>query len=167
MHVWHDGPEADVGRGVPGFSSDALRKARRASHLSVGDFAAEAKVSETTVHRWEAGTALPTAHHLRAIAHVFGQSPADFVNGQFNQLRAWRVLEGMSLDEAASYSGLSRSTVHRFEQAAIQDPNDATVRAIAAAYRRSEDEIRSALDDLRLARQLGAKARGKARRAQQ
>ena len=167
MHLQRGGLEAEMGRGIPGFSSDALRRARRSARLTVGEFAAEAEVSETTVHRWEAGSALPTAHHLSVIAYVLGRDPADFVTGQVNQLRAWRVLAGMSIDAAARQTGLSRSTVYRLEQAAIDNPTDDTVTSVAIAYRRTPNEIRTALLDLRAARLLGAKARGAARRAQQ
>lgn len=166
MHSECDGPEAEMGRGIPGFSSDALRRARSGARLTVGEFAAEAEVSETTVHRWEAGSALPTAHHLSVIAYVLGKDPADFVVGQVNQLRAWRVLAGMSIDAAARRTGLSRSTVYRLEQASIDSPTEETVASVAAAYKRTATEIRSALFDLRAARVTGAKARGAARRAQ-
>lgn len=167
MHLQRDGPEAEMGRGIPGFSSDALRRARSGAGLTVGEFAAEAEVSETTVHRWEAGSALPTAYHLSVIAHVLAKYPADFVVGQVNQLRAWRVLAGMSIDAAACQTGLSRSTVYRLEQASIDNPTDDTVASVAAAYNRTANEIRTALLDLRAARLTGAKARGAARRAQQ
>lgn len=167
VHLQRDGPEAGMGRGIPGFSSEALRRARRAARLTVGEFAAEAEVSETTVHRWEAGSALPTAYNLSVIGYVLSRDPADFVTGQLNQLRAWRVLAGMSIDAAARQTGLSRSTVYRLEQAAIDNPADDTVAAVAAAYSRTANEIRTALIDLRAARLLGAKARGTARRAQQ
>lgn len=156
-----------MGRGIPGFSREALRRARKAARLTVGEFAAEAEVSETTVHRWEAGAALPTANHLSIIAYVLGRDPADFVTGQLNQLRAWRVLAGMSIDAAALQTGLSRSTVYRLEQAAVDNPTDDTIAAVAAAYSRTANEIRSALVELRAARLLGANARGRARRAQQ
>ena len=167
MQLQHDRAEAEMGRGIPGFSREALRRARRAAKLTVGEFAAEAEVSETTVHRWEAGSALPTAYHLSVIAGVLAKDPADFIVGQVNQLRAWRVLAGMSIDAASRRTGLSRSTVYRLEQASIDNPTDDTVISLAAAYQRTTDEVRSALRELRLARQAGAKARGAARRAQQ
>lgn len=166
-HLQHDGLEAGMGRGIPGFSSDALRRARNAAHLTVGEFAAEAEVSETTVHRWEAGSALPTAYHVSVIAAVLARDPADFLVGQVNQLRAWRVLAGMSIDAAARQTGLSRSTVYRLEQASIDNPTESTVALIGAAYHRTANEVRTALLDLRAARLAGAKARGVARRAQQ
>ena len=167
MQQFSDGPEAGMGRGVSGFSRAVLRQGRKSAGLTVAEFAAEAEVSDTTVQRWESGRAIPTAYHLGVMAQVLGRNPEDFVAGASNQLRAWRVLAGMSIDEAARRSGLSKSTIHRLEQASIGDPTPSTVDALAATYGCTIDEIREAIDAIRAARQVGAKARGAARRAQQ
>ena len=160
------GPGVGMGRGVRGFSGAALRKAREDVELNVGDFAAEAEVSETTVHRWEAGRSLPTAYHLQKVAQVLGKSAADLVPHRVEHVRAMREFAGLSIDEAAHRAGVARSTIHRLERAAGGGAEDRTIAALAKAYGRTTDEVTEALHRAVEARKASAQSRTAARHAQ-
>jgi len=155
--------EARMARGVEGFSGANLRKSRLSRRLSADDLAADLGVSETTVRRWETGV-MPAASNVRAIANYLGVTVADLLSNRIASdptLADLRHLAALTFAEAARASGVSRSSIERFERGATHYMSPDHRRGLATAYRVQESEIAAAAAasvNLRLDRSTARKA---------
>lgn len=153
-----------MARGVRGFSSAALRNARQAERLTLRQLAQELRVSPMTVTRWESGASLPTAYHLAEIGRVLDRDPADFVHSGTG-IRLRRNLAGLTMRDAATQSGLARSTISHLEHGHTVRATTATLEALARVYGCTVEDVLSDVAATRDALDLEIAARQAARSA--
>lgn len=131
--------------GVRGFSGAVLRQRRLREGLTADDLAAILEVSESAITAWERGLSAPTPSNLKRLAEALRLHTSDLLAGRTGPpfLADLRILAGLTLADAAIATGLSRSTLGRFERGS--HPIGVDVRAqLAAAYDSDEEAVQAA-----------------------
>ncbi|MBS1708040.1 MAG: transcriptional regulator [Armatimonadetes bacterium] len=122
-----------------------LREGRLRCGFSVGAAAEIARVSTSTIKRWEAGKGVPRMDGLRAYAGSLSLTADDLDASDIGTsaqrlLRAKRRRSHTTLETLSALSGLSISSLHRFETGArALDGN--TARHLGRVYGCADGEI--------------------------
>ena len=129
-----------------------LQNARREARLTQRVAADKLEVTPQTIRNWESGRHEPPQRLRRTIADLYGITQADILGqdtaGQLasptpnsrvevnpGRMKLGRERAGFTQGEASDRSGISRSTVLRYEHGAIS-PTKANLETLAALYGR-------------------------------
>ena len=129
-----------------------LQNARREARLTQNAVAAKLEVTPQTIRNWESGRHEPPQRLRRTIADLYGVTQADILGqdtaGQLasptpnsrvdvnpGRMRLGRERAGFTQAEASDRSGISPSTVLRYENGHIS-PTKANLETLAALYGR-------------------------------
>lgn len=129
----------------------ALRVARRSAGLTQAELAQRVGVERSRISVWERGRAGVHARHLRALAVALQVPPSVLLapDSEAGALRTMRLAAGLSIAELAARSGVSGTTLQRWEVGSVgaraAKAADQAVPALAAALGVSEDRVRQAL----------------------
>jgi transcriptional regulator with XRE-family HTH domain len=135
-------PEPVVDR----FSGELLRVRREAARLSQPQLGERVGVDKTTISKYETGHRKPGVDRFDALVAELGVDPTDLLSegpgaGTLAQLRK---AAGLTQAEAATEAGLNRTQYSGLERGEVGRLPDRVIGKLAAAYRVTPDEIRSA-----------------------
>ncbi len=134
--------------GVVGWKPSVLKEAREAKGWNSSELARRTELSRTVVGRYEKeGGSAPTPEALQRLATVLGVAAREFIDFRVAGLAGYRAVLGLTqeqLVEQVNDPDLNVQTYRALEAGRTRKLRTAQARSLAAFFRVSENEVRTA-----------------------
>ncbi len=131
-----------------GWKPSVLKEARESKGWTPSELARRTELSRTVVGRYErANGSAPTPEALQKLAAVLGVPPREFIDFRVAGLAGYRAVLGLTQDQLVEKVGdpdLNVQTYRALEAGRTRKLRTAQARSLAAFFKISEDEVRTA-----------------------